>query len=166
MKRTCALILVLLTLLAACSLLSGCLTGCGPDAREARALAKMAPQQRRDAFASMPPGKQVDVYLYAALKFEPGVMFSDEVANNWKSILPIVKERLASKSTGDGRRTQLLWLLATISQNYCSLENRKDVLAVAAEAVTTMDEANKQYAVEPLRRITHPSINKQLQPCE
>jgi hypothetical protein len=127
---------------------------------------EMSPQQRREAFAGMPPNKQLDVYLYGSLRFEPGLMFSDEVASNWKSVLPVVKERLASESTHNEDRTQLLWLLATISQNYCSLADRKDVLTAASQAIAGMDNAHRQYAEEPLNRISHPTNNKQLPSCQ
>ena len=153
---------MLLALAAACSLLSGCLTGCGPDAKQARAMRQITPQQRREAVASMPPEKQLDVYLIAA-GGEPGHNFSYDLASNWKSVLPALKQRLASQP-GEAERVQLLWLLAAISENYCSLAERKDVLDAASRVVASMGASNKQYAEEPLRRVIHPT--KQLPPCQ
>jgi hypothetical protein len=123
----------------------------------------MSAQQRREAFAGLPPNKQLDVYLYAATKVEPGLIFSDDVASNWKSVLPVLKDRLVSEPS-EANRLQLMWLLAAISDNYCSLVERKDVLTVAAQTVAGMGEPRKGSAAEPLRKITHPA--KQLPPCQ
>jgi hypothetical protein len=158
MRRIYKLTLMLLALAAACSLLSGC----GPDARQARAMRQITPQQRREAFASMPPEKQLDVYLISA-GGEPGHIFSYDLASNWKSVLPVLKQRLSSQR-GEAERVQLLWLLAAISENYCSLAERKDVLDAASRAVASMGASSKQYAQEPLRRVIHPT--KQLPPCQ
>lgn len=124
-------------------------------------MGRMNAQQRRDALGKMSPEKQLDIYL-AASGEEPGHNFSYDVANNWRSILPALKLRLNSQP-GEAERIQLLWLLASISENYCSLTERNDVLKVASEVVDQMGESNRRYAEEPLRRITHPT--KQLPPC-
>lgn len=160
------LLLSICTLLVVCLCLTGCLTECGPDAREVRALTRMNPSQRRAVFASMSPNRQLDIFLYAALKMEPGRAFLDDVAVNWRTVLPIIKARLVSNSTRDAERTELLWLLATIADRYCSLAQRGDILTVASQAVAKMDPARKPYAEEPLRLITHPNLTKALPPCQ
>jgi hypothetical protein len=165
MRSRCTLMLSLLTLVLMCLFLTGCLTGCGPDARTARAVMQMNPQQRREAFAAMPPNKQLDVFLYAALKFEPGKIFLDDVAVNWRSVLPFVKDRLASSATSDAERIQLLWLLAAITDRYCSLGERQDVLTAASQSVAKMDDRHKAYAREPLTMILHSNRSKGLSPC-
>lgn len=149
-------------LFCTCLLFFGC-SGCtNPDAEQARAIIRMSPQQRREAFAGLPPSKQLDVYLYAATKVEPGLIFSDDVAANWRSVLPVLKERLASESN-EKSRLQLIWLLAAISDNYCSLAERKDVLGVASQATAAMGELRKTSADEALRKIANPP--KQLSEC-
>jgi hypothetical protein len=164
MKNKYALIsiLTLLALLCASLSFSGCLTECGSDARQARAMRRMSPQQRREAFARMSPEEQLDIYL-AAAGGEPGYNFSEEVGANWKSVLPVLLRRLSTQA-GSAERIQLLWLLATISEHYCSLKDRKDVLDIASQVVSRMEEPSKHYAEEPLRRITHPT--RQLSPCQ
>jgi hypothetical protein len=146
------------------SSLLGCL-GCwnpNPNAKRAREIIRMPSEQRRQVLASLPPGMQVDIYIYASTNFEPPFLLY-EVAPNWKLILPVVKERL-STGTDDLTNFQLLWLLVAISESYCSLTERQDVLNAASQAVARMGPY-KAAAQEPLRRLNHTPANH-LPTCE
>lgn len=154
---------VILVVLGPCSFLSGCrFTWVHPEVKQFEAIRRMNPQQRRDTFANMPPERQLDIYLAAAGE-EPGYDFSLDVSRNWKSLLPTLRERLA-KQKGETEQIHLLWLLASISENYCSLSERRDVLEVVSQVIAKMGESGKNYAEEPLRRITHPK--NRLMPCQ
>ena len=123
---------------------------------------RMSAEERQTAFANMPPSKQLDVYMAGATKFGPPIMFQYYVAANWKADLPIVKERLASES--DGRLAQLMPILVAVSNNYCSLAERKDVLSLVSQAIPRVGEPYRASVEEDLRKIAHPT--KQLTPCE
>jgi hypothetical protein len=142
------------------------LPGCGgctdPNAKHARAIIEMSPQQRRQALAELPPDKQLDVYLYAATRVEPPLILANELVANGPSILPQLKGRLASER--DERRfTQLMLILVAISAGDCSLEKRRDVLGIVEQAIPKMKEDNKQLAEHLLAAVAHPP--RQLPPC-
>ncbi len=124
----------------------------------------MSPLQRRDALTKLTPNKQLDVYL-AGNRQEPGINFAYEVAGNWRVVLPVLKERLTAEPD-EANRFHLLWLLASIAENFCDLRQRQDVLQVASKAVAAMSGGYKQYAEEPLRRITNLTTDKQLPACQ
>ena len=138
-----------------------CLACCNPEGAKVKALLGMTHEQRRAAFAEMPPDKQLDIYLVAA-RGEPGHNLSEDIAGNWRVLLPVLKVRLSSEA-GEAEQTQLIWLLAAISNHHCSLVERKDILEVASQVVSRMGEPSKRYAQEPLGRIVHPA--NQLPPC-
>jgi hypothetical protein len=144
-----------------CSLFScqGCLDS---NAKEARTIRRMSPQQRQQVLASLAPAQQVDIYISGATKFEPPILLP-EVAANWRAVLPIVKERLLAEN-GQAARFQLLWLLVTINENYCSLVERQDILSAASQSVVAM-KSYKHVAQEPLERLTTYSNPTNLPPC-
>ncbi len=123
---------------------------------------RMSALERKQAFASMSPIKQMDVYMAAATKLEPPIPYQGYLGANWKSVLPLVKERLASES--DGRLAVLMPILVIISDNYCSLAERKDVLSLVSQAIPRMGDLYRASAEEDLKRIVHPT--KQLPPCQ
>ncbi len=136
----------------------------GPDAdvKQARAIVQLPREQRRQALAALPPDKQLDVYLYAATRIEPPVILANELAMNGPSILPHVRDRLASERN-DRRFTQLMLILVAISASDCSLEKRTDILGVIEQAIPRMSKADGELANHLLEGITHPL--KQLPPC-
>jgi hypothetical protein len=67
------------------------------DAKQARAILRLPSEQRRQALTQLTPDKQLDVYLYAATRVEPPLILANELAGNRQSILPRVKDRLASE---------------------------------------------------------------------
>lgn len=155
--------ILILTLLGACSFLSGCLTGCGPEGRQVKAIMDMTSQRRQEAFAKMTPEKQLEIYFYGQ-KYEPPLNFHFYIAGNWRSLLPIVKEHLASESD-EKKLADLIALLSAISTTQCSLLDRKDVLDLASKVVAKLrEDPYKGWATESLNMITHPI--KQLPPCQ
>jgi len=134
----------------------------GSDGKQARAIFRMSEEQRKQSFAELSPNKQVDVYIAGATRFEPPIPFQGYLAANWKSVLPVVKERLASES--DGRLATLMPILVVISQNYCSLADREDVLSEVSKAIPRMGDHFRASTEEDLREITHPI--KKLPPCQ
>jgi hypothetical protein len=102
------------------------------------------------------------VYLYAATRVEPPLILANELASNGHSILPSVKDRLASE-VDDRRFTQLMVILVAVSASDCSLEKRTDILDVIKRAIPRMKEENKQLAIHLLEGITHPV--RELPPC-
>jgi hypothetical protein len=110
----------------------------------------------------MSPKKQLDVYMAAAMKLEPPIPYQGYLAANWRTVLPVVKERLASES--DGRLAALMPILVIISGNFCSLAERNDVLSLISQAIPRVGELYRASVEEDLRKIAHPT--KQLTPCE
>ncbi len=152
----------ILVLVCVCSLLSGC-SGCADaNAKQARAIIQLPPEQRRQALVALAPDQQLDVYLYAATRVEPPLILATELASNGPSILPRLKDRLASE-VDDRRFTQLMLILVAISASDCSLEKRRDILSVVEQAIPKMKEENRQLANHLLEAVTHPA--KQLSPC-
>jgi hypothetical protein len=138
--------------------------GCtDPETKQARALVAMPSEQRRRALSELSPNRQLDVYLYAATKVEPGLLLTDELAGNWRAILPGLKERLASE-TDETRLSPLILILVAISSTQCSLAERSDILTVASQAVAKMSHRRRQLGEEQLRAVAHPG--KQLAPCK
>jgi len=126
-------------------------TGCGnPDAKQAKLIMEMPAGERRQALHSLPPDKEVAIYLYAATKIEPPKLLM-ETAADWERILPTVKERLLTEKD-DLARFQLLWLLVNISENYCLVSSHTDLVDAAKKAVAEMGPY-KNAAQEPLNRI-------------
>lgn len=153
--------LPMLATIFACLAITACSGLMDSDVRQAKAIMKLPEEQRPQAFAKMAPNKQLDVYLAGATKIEPPTMLQGYLAANWKSILPVVKERLASES--DGRLAQLTPVLVAISDSYCSLANRVDVLSAVSQAIPRMAEYYQVAAEEDLKNISQPA--KRLPPC-
>ncbi len=156
----------MLALRSALVLFIGLLTGCrgcmSPELAEVRRIKGMPVENRLHYFSSLPPERQIELYVFAATKIEPPVLFL-EVAPNWKRVLPVIKKRLGSEEN-ELSRYQLLWLLAAISENYCALADRKDVLEAAELSIAVM-HAYRDLAREPLERIIQSRL-KQHPPCE
>jgi hypothetical protein len=130
------------------------------DVRQAQAIVKLPEWQRQGALAKMPAIKQMDVYLAGATA-DPPMVLQGYVAANWKVVLPVVKERLATES--DGRLAQLTPLFVTISDSYCSLADRVDVLTAVSQAIPRMAEYYQVAAEEDLKKIS--ASAKRLPPC-
>lgn len=144
-----------------CLAMSACSGLMDSNVRQAKAIMRMPEDQRQQAIDKMPPNEQLDVYLAGATKIEPPIMLQSYLAANWKTVLPVVKERLASES--GGRLAQLTPVLVTISDSYCSLADRVDVLSAVSQAITRMAEYYRVAAEEDLRNISQPA--KRLPPC-
>lgn len=116
-----------IVLLLACCTLWGCLNS---DQRQALAIMRLRDQaESRLQFSKLSPEKQIDVYL-ATVSFEPPPLaFQDYVAANWKVLLPVVRRRLATES--GLRLLSFVSVLRVISEHYCSLSNRGDLLSGA-----------------------------------
>lgn len=156
-------IMLILTLLGVCLSLLGCLTGCGPEARQVKEIMEMTPQQRQEAFAKMTPERQLEIYSYGQ-KYEPPLNFHFYIAGNWRSLLPVVKKRLTSESD-EKKLADIVALLSAISITQCSLADRKDVLDLASQAVARLrKDPYREWAAENLYRVIHPA--KQLPPCQ
>jgi hypothetical protein len=141
------------------------LSGCerpDPVASQARAIVQLPPEQRRKALVELPLDKQLGVYLYAATRVEPPLILAKELASNGPSILPILKDRLASEAN-DRRFTQLMLILVAVSAGDCSLEKRTDILDTVQRAIPRMNQENQQTANHLLESIVHPE--RQLAPC-
>jgi hypothetical protein len=156
MKRLRKVLIILI-----CVAGSGCSGLMDSDVRQAKAIMRMPEEQRGQAFDKMPPNKQLDVYLAGATRVDPPIRLQGYLAAHWKEILPVVKERLASES--DGRLAQLTPALVAISDSYCSLADRVDVLSAVTQAIPRMAEYYQVAAEEDLRNISHPV--KRLPPC-
>jgi hypothetical protein len=152
----------ILALLCTFSVIVACRGFPDSDTRQAKALMRMSGQERQRAFANLQPNKQLDVYMAGATKFGPPIMFEYYVAANWKAVLPSVKERLVSES--DRRLAALMPILVVISDNFCSLAERDDVLSLVSQATPRVGELYRASVEEDLRKIAHPT--KQLPPCK
>ena len=132
------------------------ISGCSnPDKEAAREIIRTPREQRGQALSRLSPEKQVDVFVYADTKVEPAVILAGEVARNWKSTLPIVKQRLASET--DARTLAgMMMILSATSAQYCSLSGREDILSVASQAVSKIDPPYRDLADKQLKEITHP----------
>jgi hypothetical protein len=138
-------------------------SGCSyPDKEAAWEIIKMPPEQRGQALSRLSPEKQINIFVYANTKIEPPLILAGEVASNWKSTLPVVKQRLASET--DARTLAgMMMILSVVSANYCSLSNREDVLSAASQAVNKLGEPYRDLAEKQLKEIAHP-LNR-LPPC-
>jgi hypothetical protein len=145
----------------ACLAMSACSGRMDSDVRQAKAIMRMPENQRQQAFDKITPSKQLDVYLAGATKVEPPIMLQGYLAANWRAVLPVVKERLASET--DARLAQLTPVLVIISDSYCSLADRVDVLSAVSAAIPRMAEYNQVAAEQDLRNISQPA--KRLTPC-
>jgi len=157
MKRQMALICSCLGLFL--TLISGC---SNPDKEAAWEIIKMPTEQRGPALSRLAPEKQVDVFLYAYTQIEPPRILAGEVASNWKSTLPVVKNRLVSE-TNPPMLAGLMMILSAVSANYCALSEREDVLTAASQAVNKLGAPYRDLAEKQLKEIAHPE--KQLPPC-
>lgn len=163
MKCRFTYVVIATAVLVVCPFISGCLTGCEPDAKQIKEIMKSPPQQRPEVFAKMSPSKQLEIYFYGQ-HYEPPYDFHFYLAPNWKSLLPTVKERLISEPD-EKKVADMLALLEVISVTQCSLAKRADVLDAASEAVAKLRIAIYiGRAKQALVTITHPS--KPLPPCE
>ena len=162
MKFASRMISILLALLSVCALLSGCFTGCGPHGREINEIMKLPSHKRPEALSRMPPERQLALFFYGQ-KYEPPLNLQYYIAANWRSLLPVVKQHLAAESD-DKRLADMVALLRAISVTQCSLEERKDVLDLASQAVGKLrNNTYRQNAIESLSMVTHPT--KPLPPC-
>src|SRR5260370_5872714 len=127
----------------------------------AGAILGMRKEQGQRASGKFPRKKQVEVYRGEGQNLEPPIPFQGYLAPNWKSVLPIVNQRLALES--DGRLAALMPILVVISEHYCSLTERDDVLAEVSNAIPRMGEFYRTTAEEDLRKIAHPA--KELPAC-
>jgi hypothetical protein len=134
-----------------------------PDKEAAWEIIKTPQEQRGQALSKLSPEKQVDVFVYADTKIEPPVILAGEVASNWKSTLPVIKQRLVSETDG-GTLAGMMMILSAVSAQYCSLSGREDVLSVASQAVDKIDAPYRDLAKKQLREITHPQ--NQLSRCQ
>lgn len=123
---------------------------------------KLPLEQRRQTLAKLPPETQVDLYVYAATKREPPFLLG-EIAENWKSVLPVVEKRLSTERS-DEARYQLVWLLVAIAENYCFLSDQTDVLERASRAANDAG-VYSAGALDGLERLRH-SHNLVLPPCQ
>ncbi len=158
MKRIKILVLVCVAFLVAGY--SGCTD---PQMKEAKAIVRMPPTERRQALAALSPERQLDVYVFAASNVEPPLLLAGDIAPHGQLVLPALKRRLASEQN-EVRFTQLLLILVAMSAETCSLEQRNDVLDVVRQRIERMTTSNKQLADHLVGQITHPT-NK-LNPCE
>ncbi len=142
------------------ALISGC---SNPDKEAAWAIIRTPSEQRGQALSRLTPEKQVDIFVYADTKIEPPLILAGEVASNWKSTLPIVKQRLASETDSRILAGMMMILSATSSQ-YCSLSDREDVLSAASQAVNKIGAPYRDLAEKQLKEITHPQ--NRLSPCQ
>jgi hypothetical protein len=145
---------VLLTLISGCS---------NPDKEAAWEIIRTPSEQRGQALSRLTPEKQVDIFVYADTKIEPPLILAGEVASNWKSTLPVVKQRLASETDSRILAGMMMILSATSSQ-YCSLSDREDVLSAASQAVNKIGAPYRDLAEKQLKEITHPQ--NRLSPCQ
>jgi hypothetical protein len=145
---------VLLALILGCS---------NPDKEAAWAIIRTPSEQRGQALSRLTPEKQVDIFVYADTKIEPPLILAGEVASNWKSTLPIVKQRLASETDSRILAGMMMILSATSSQ-YCSLSDREDVLSAASQAVNKIGAPYRDLAEKQLKEITQPQ--NRLSPCQ
>lgn len=121
------------------------------------------PEDRRQREVDrLSPDKQVDVYLAGITEIEPPLMMDEYLAANWKSVLPVIRDRMALGS--DDRLPRLMPTLVTISNKYCSLADRKDVLDAVSAALPRMGGLYQASAEEDLNKIAHPT--KQLAHCQ
>jgi hypothetical protein len=132
------------------------------DAKQALEIMRMPEDQRQQAFAKLSPNKQVDVYLAGRMRVEPPLLSQFYLASNWRSVLPVVKDRLTTES--DGRLASLMPVLVAISNNYCSFAERKDVTSLVSQAIPRMGRLYQESAEEDLKKISRP--NKELPPCQ
>lgn len=144
-----------------CLAMSACSGLMESDVRQAKAIMRMPENERQQAFDKMPLNKQLDLYLAGATKIEPPTMLEGYLAAHWKSVLPVVKERVASES--GGRLAQLTPVPVIISDSYCSLADSVDVLSSVSAAIPRMAEYNQVAAEPDLRNISQPA--KRLPTC-
>jgi hypothetical protein len=156
MKRTYTLVVAFASLLTGCAWLSGCLTGCGPKGQQIKAIMSMTSRERQETFAKMPPEKQLELYFYGQ-HYEPPLNLHHYLAPTWKSLLPLVKQRLTSESD-EKKVADMLALLEMVSVTQCSLVNRKDVLEIASGAAAKLRiDVYKGSARQSLNNLTHPA---------
>lgn len=141
------------------ALISGC---SDPDRETAWKIIKMSPEQRIQALSRLAPEKQVDIFVYAYTRIEPPTILAGEVASNWKSTLPVVKQRLTSE-TDDRILAGMMMILSATSAQYCSLSDREDVLSAASQAANKIGAPYRDLAEKQLEKITHPQ--NRLSPC-
>src|SRR6266850_3665832 len=124
---------------------------------------RMSTQERLTALAKLTPDKQLEMYFYGQ-RYEPPANFQFYIAPNWRSLLPVVKQRFASESS-EKKLANMVALLTAISITQCSLVERRDLLELASRVVAKMqDHPYKEWAAGDLNTVTHPT--KQLPPCQ
>jgi hypothetical protein len=138
-------------------------SGCRNPAKEATLeIIRMPAQQRERALSQLSPEQQLDVYVYADTKIDPPLILAQEIASNWKSTLPPVKNRLESETDG-ATLAGLVMILSAVSTDHCSLADREDVLSAASRAIAKIGIPYRELAEKQLREIAHP--DNQLPPC-
>ena len=150
-----------IALVGLCLALAGCLPPLDSDGQQALAIARMPAEEAQRAINKLSPDKQVDVYLAGGTQVEPPLMLQGYLAPNWRAVLPVVKARLASASSA--RVFELSNLLLIISQNFCSLAERDDVLS-AVSAAGPRAGPYRTSVEEDLKKILQPA--KKLPTCQ
>lgn len=139
------------------------LIGCeAPERVVTLRIIKLPAEQRLAAMSDLPAEKQVDVFLYAQSRVEPPISLAGEVAHNWRSTLPVIRDRLATESRED-HLAGLMLALSAISSTFCSVSDRSDVIIAASAAVEKIGPPHRELAEEQLKRVKYPSAV--LPPC-
>lgn len=150
-------------ILSAVSVLSAMVGGCSsPDERLARSVIRMTPEKRRATFSHLSPETEIYVYTYGYTRNEPPVILASEIAPNWKSVLPVLSVRLQSEHS-EAALAGLLMILPVISEHYCSLSERNDVLSAAYGATARLGPPYRELAERQIEEISHPGTG--LPPC-
>jgi hypothetical protein len=137
--------------------------GCkNPDKELATEILNLPREQRGVALSRLSGEKQVDVYLYGYRRMEPPVILAGELADNWRTTLQPITDRLA-REDNETSAVSLIMILSAISSQYCSLANRDDVLAAATQALSKIKPPYSELAERQLRLMKTPE--KQLPPC-
>jgi len=150
-------------ILSAVSLLSAVSAGCSsPDEKLARSVIRMTPEERRATLSHLRPETEIYVYTYAYTRNEPPLILASEIAPDWKSVLPVLSVRLKSERN-EAILAGLIMVLPVISEHYCSLSGRDDILSAASQAATKLEPPYRELADKQIEEIRRPDAK--LPPC-
>jgi hypothetical protein len=142
------------------SLVGGCAT---PERQLTREIIETPVDKRASVLARFPADKQLDIFMYAYTKMEPPRILAGELASNWRTTLPVVKAHLMT-DTDEVTLSGMMMILSAVSSQYCSLEDRSDILTAASQAVGKIRAPHRELAEQQLKQIAHPEMH--LPPCQ